>query len=146
MVTKAITRSFTYHQLLSYYAVSLHGTFTALPRCTVPTNMPKNTSHTRRHGPDPHGERTADNRTFSGRHQVWKTTFQTRRLHRCPERIATEHPGYRNKFCVLYASGSSFESRLLLHIISTQALKKMYGCKFNIKVITDYLLTLLSLT
>jgi hypothetical protein len=47
----------------------------------------------------------------------------------------------------LYTSGCSCEFRLLLHIVSTQqTLNKMHGCKFNIKVITDYLLTLLSLT
>jgi hypothetical protein len=57
---KIYSYSFTYHHLLSYHAVGLHGTFTALPRCAVPTNMPKNTPQISRHGPDPHGERVAD--------------------------------------------------------------------------------------
>jgi len=84
--------------------------------------------------------------TFSGR-QVCKTTFQTLRFHSCPDGISTEQPDYRNKFCVLYTTGCSCEFHLLLHITYTQqTLNKLYVCKFNIKVIIDYFLTLLSLT
>jgi hypothetical protein len=109
--------------------------------------MPKNTPQIRRHGPDPHGERTADMElsledTKCGKLRFRHTDFTDDRMESRENTPATV-----TKFFVSYTSGCSREFRFLLHVISTrQTLNKMYGCKFNIKVITDYLLTLLSLT
>jgi len=135
MVTKSISRSFTYHQLshimLSASTTrSLHYHDAPFPRTCQRTHRTSGVLD------QIHMENEQLTWTLSGRHHVWKTAFQTRRFHRYPDGISTEHAGYRNNFCVLYTSGCSCQFRLLLPIISTQqTLNKVYGCKFNIKVI-----------
>ena len=104
--------------------------------------MPKNTPHVRRHGPDPHGERTADMELSLEDTKCGKLRFRHADFTDARMESRQNTPATTTSFACFIP--------LAIHANSvsscTSSVHNKRLMKFNVKVITDYLLTLLSLT